>query len=88
MAEQNQTKEWTKPYHGVQHLGRIADARWATVVAWDSYAELTCWYRGCGFVSVPLHMFDTVEEARTAGEQWVARGVQPAQEDMRATEAA
>lgn len=61
------TAGWTKPFHGVQHLG--ADNRWATVTDRGSSADLTCWFPGCGFrLEVSTHT--DAEKARRAGETW------------------
>lgn len=60
---------WSKPYCGVSHLGEIADLRWATITQWDSFVELTRWLKG----SRPIEStFDTLAEAKAAGEGWVA----------------
>jgi hypothetical protein len=65
---------WTKPFHGVQHLGTLGDMRWATVTDYGSFAELTHWARGVGITGNPQSRHDSAEQARQAGERWV-RGV-------------
>ena len=59
--------DWTKPFHGMQHLG--TGNRWATVTNYGSSAELTCWFPGCGFrPDVTTHT--DADRARQAGESW------------------
>lgn len=71
IAAQTAQAGWTKPYYGVQHLGEFgAQKNWATVTDRGEFAELTMWIAGCGFR--PKHaMFDTAEQARAAGEEWL-----------------
>lgn len=62
-------KTWTKPHHGVTHYGEPIDGYWATVIDWEKFAELSKWFPGCGFS--PIHeTYDTVSEAKAAGELW------------------
>lgn len=67
--------QWTKPFHGVQHLGQEPGAfslgkRWASVCDWGTWADLRQWFPGCGFSPIEK-TFDNVKEARKAGERWV-----------------
>ena len=64
---------WTTPFHGVTHCGKLGDKRWATVSDFGSFAILSEWWRGCGF-SPDIREFDTVEQAKEAGESWIERG--------------
>lgn len=66
--------EWTEPFHGVTHLGSPDDIRWATVQDCDGDAQLLKWMRGDGFRCLHERHAD-VDEAKRAGEAWVARGV-------------
>ena len=64
---------WTAPYYGISHLGKLSDLRRASVTDYGDSAELTNWWRGCGFS--PEHAwFDSVDAAKAAGEQWIAKG--------------
>lgn len=58
---------WTKPFLGIQHLG--TGNRWATVEDRGSFAELVCWFPGCGFRPDVSKHSDAVQ-ARQAGEAW------------------
>ncbi len=73
---------WTTPYLGYQHLLEqpTSNGRWATVDDRGSYVELSGWYKGCGFSPYDA-TFDTIEEARAAGEKWVTQGVFPPNRD-------
>lgn len=62
---------WTKPYHGVQHLGRANDPRWVTLTDIGSMVEVTFWTAGCGFHPEQAD-FDTLAEAMAAGERFVS----------------
>jgi len=66
--------EWTRPYCGVTHLGKINDHRWVTVIeVTETFSQLTKWSKGCGFS--PKHEdYDSVEAAKAAGEKWVREG--------------
>lgn len=67
------THLWSKPHHGVQHLGRASDRRWATVEEYSpAFAVLTKWLQGHFWESETVN-FDSAAEARTAGEAWVER---------------
>jgi len=73
---------WTTPFHGVQHFGydtrHSTNGRWATVTDRKLFAELDAWYAGCQFSPYEA-TFSTAEDARRAGERWVAHGVFPNQ---------
>jgi hypothetical protein len=61
------TTYWTKPFHGIQHLG--TGDRWVTVEDKGCIAQLVCWFPGCGFrPDVTTHT--DAETARQAGEAW------------------
>lgn len=60
---------WTTPYCGVQHLG--SGPYRVSVTDHDTFADLSCWYPGCGFNPV-RSQHDTIEDARAAGEKWLA----------------
>lgn len=62
---------WTKPYYGVQHLGRATDGYWLTVSDYGSFAELLKWFPGCK-LSPMEETHDTAEAARGAGEAWLS----------------
>lgn len=66
-------KTWTKPYYGVTHCGALGDRRSATVSDYGSFAVLSEIWHGCGF-SPNQRQFDTVEEAKEAGELWIDNG--------------
>lgn len=64
-------KKWTKPCYGVSHYYRdMGDYRWATVreIREDWY-ETVYWSKDCGF-SPEKETFNSLEEARVAGEWW------------------
>ena len=63
---------WTKPYHGVQHSGDFGSRNyWATVCDYEGFAELHCYFPGCGFKPIQS-THDTAEQARAAGDAWLA----------------
>lgn len=62
---------WSKPFHGVQHLGRVSDLYWSTVEDYGSFAVLSKWFPGCAFNPME-ETFDTADQARTVGETWIA----------------
>jgi hypothetical protein len=62
---------WTKPFHGVTHLESGVRDRWVTVSDYSSFATLKCWYPGCGLRPIES-THDSMEEAKAAGEQWIA----------------
>lgn len=66
---------WTKPYCDTTHLGTLGAVRWATVTDYGSLAELTKWFQGCG-LSPNGATYDTVEQAKAAGEAWVKNGAE------------
>lgn len=71
-------QEWTKPFHGVQHLGDPSKGKsWVTVNDYGTFAELLCWFPGCQFG--PLQsQHDSAEAARAEGEKWLAQQRQTA----------
>lgn len=73
MEKQMSTK-WSPAFCGVTHLGSTDDMRWATVQERGAGAELLKWVKGCGF-SPDSVKFGSADEAKLAGEAWVARGV-------------
>jgi hypothetical protein len=74
--EQVPSVTWTRPFYGIQHTRQRINGRWATVTEWESCVELDGWYEGCGFNPYGAR-FDTLAEARAAGERWVLQGVFP-----------
>lgn len=68
--------QWSKSYHGVQHLGELSHERRASVTEYLLVSIATFWLRGTGF-SAPQATFKTAEAARSAGEAWVERGILP-----------
>lgn len=66
--------EWTKPFYGLTHCGKLEDYRRASVDDNGDSATLTKWYKGCGF-SPYTEEFSTVEDAKKAGEAWIRNGV-------------
>lgn len=62
---------WTAPFHGVQHLGKFSTkAHWVTVCDYGTFAELSCWFPGCGFS--PIHStHDNAAQARREGEKYM-----------------
>ncbi len=62
---------WSKPYLGISHKdGKSREWR-ATVADQGSFAELTCWFPGCGFNPIKT-LHDNAAQAKAAGEQWLA----------------
>ena len=62
---------WSKPFHGLTHLGESSDRRRVSVQAFsDGRAELFKWYEGCGFSPI-TEMHDSVELAKAEGERWI-----------------
>ena len=74
LCEASSSSAWSKPYYGVSHLGQLADDRWATITDYSSFVELTGWFRSCG-TRPNEATFDTVEQAKAAGERWVSQGI-------------
>lgn len=76
-------REWSKPHHGVQHLGEMADTRWCTVSdygAYGEFSELTLRGVGIPMLGAPTHDFfghGHAERARAAGEAWVRSAATP-----------
>lgn len=64
--------QWTRAFYGIQHLGRIGDLRSASVSEYKTFTVLALKWAGYGFSPRELY-FDTVAEAKAAGEQWVAQ---------------
>lgn len=71
-ADTTQKSEWSTPFYGVSHLGKPGDKRWATVSDRGSFTETQLWFAGCGFYPHE-ETFESMEEARSAGEAWVER---------------
>jgi rubredoxin len=61
----SKASEWTTPNCGVTHLEGIDAQYWATV---DGFARLSKRYPACKFNK---EVFDTVDEAKKAGEAWL-----------------
>lgn len=61
---------WTNPYYGVQHLNEPGKKSRVSVTDYGSFAELHCWFPGCGFEPIKRHHFNA-ESARAEGEQWL-----------------
>ena len=66
-------KVWTTPFHGVTHCGKLGDERWAVVSDQGGFVTLVKWWSGCDFLP-GICEFDTVEQAKEAGEAWIERG--------------
>jgi hypothetical protein len=67
---------WTKAYYGVSHLGELSDARWCTVTEFvKGGAKVTRWSKNhvTGQRLSDEVEFDTVDQAKHAGEMWVSR---------------
>lgn len=62
---------WTKPYCGVSHLTPAGKKSRVSVCDYGSFAELHCWFPGCGFSPIESQQ-GSAEEARVAGEQWLS----------------
>ena len=62
---------WTKPYCGVQHTEKTNRGRRCSVQDNNRWARLLMWFEGCGF-SPRTSDHDTAEQAREAGEKWLA----------------
>lgn len=63
--------KWTKPFHGVQHLGSGKPSDyWITVEDRNTFAKLLRWFPGCGF-SPQESIHDSVAKAKAAGEKWM-----------------
>lgn len=63
---------WTKPYCGVQHLGKLdcESGYRATITQYKKFTLLHKWYPDCGFHPIE-ETFDAVQEARVAAEKYV-----------------
>lgn len=64
--------DWSKPYHGVSHLGEFStQKRWCTITVWgDALTELFLWFPGCGF-SPHKSTHSTEQEAKSKAEKWM-----------------
>ena len=62
---------WSAPFYGLQHLQSAGKKSRVTVDDRGAFAELQCWFPGCGFSPI-LSTHGTAEEARKAGERWIA----------------
>lgn len=69
--EQQAKKAWTKPFHGVQHHDGHRKDVWTTVTDRGTWAELSCYFPGCGFRPIQS-THDSAEQARAAAESWLA----------------
>lgn len=70
----NTRKEWSKPYYGVSHYGIFSTTRrWATVVIWDTFTEISLWFPGCGFNPTHSTKYGKTHEqdAKREASQWV-----------------
>lgn len=68
-ALEEKKSQWTKPFHGVTHLGT---GKWRlTITDRGSFADLSQWYPGCGFSPLST-VHDSVADAKAIGEQWLA----------------
>ena len=66
---------WTREFHGITHLGICRPStHWVTVCNYGNFSELSLWFPGCGF-SPNTRIYPTVEEAKTAGEQYLSKQV-------------
>lgn len=66
-------RTWTTPFYGVTHLGNHRDAKsWVTVYDCGTFAQLSCWYPGCGFSPLATK-HATAAAAQAAGEAWLAK---------------
>ena len=63
--------QWTKPYYGIQHTQKDKNGRSCTVQDNQQWAALLMRFEGCGF-SPNSSAHDSVEQAREAGERWLA----------------
>lgn len=63
--------DWTEPHMCMQHLGPLPGGKhWATVCNREGWAELTCWFPGCGPDPIVSKHADAAQ-ARAAGEAWM-----------------
>jgi len=63
-------KQWTKPFHGLQHLGELKDPKRVSVQQIADRADLHKWYEGCGFSPI-VESHPTVTAAKAEGEKWL-----------------
>lgn len=63
----NQSANWSKPFHGIQHLGGLKRGFQVSVTDCGSFAECDVFVPGCGFNATETK-HDTVELARAHGE--------------------
>lgn len=72
--------QWTKPFYGVQHVGRASldpFSLGATVVDCETWFELTCW-NPTNIWQSSQYMFETLDKATKAGEKYIKTGIHPA----------
>lgn len=62
---------WTPPFHGVTHGNVQGKRSYATVSDYDTFAELSLWFYGCGLRPIK-QTHDTAQQAREAAEAWLA----------------
>lgn len=62
-------KAWTDLHCDVTHYGSCDDHRRSSVTVYGKGAQLSRWYRGCGF-NPETEWFDSLEAAKEAGEAW------------------
>lgn len=70
---------WSKPYHGVSHFGRMEDQRYATLTEWSDTFDVVFWSRHLSLFQSPEMTFDTLSDARAAAEAWTIRAQMPAE---------
>ncbi|QFZ84590.1 hypothetical protein GFK26_18350 [Variovorax paradoxus] len=62
---------WTKPFYGVTHCGKVGHGQWwVSVTDYGSFADLECWFPGCGFSPLETQ-HGSAEAAKAAGETWL-----------------
>lgn len=65
--------QWSEPQMNNIRYGHVDAIRRASIDVYENAALLTIWWRGCGF-NPENKWFDTLEEAKAAGETWTDRG--------------
>lgn len=68
--------EWTTPFFGVSHCGRLTDKRWATITDLGVAVALRCVLKGSIFDGSEF-VFASEADAKAAAERWIARGLYP-----------
>lgn len=63
-------KCWSKPYCNLTHYGTLADNRRATVEIGERLHRLSMWSKSGDGFNPPVKWFESVEEAKKAGEEW------------------